>query len=159
MLRYVKGKWAENNDKLKKAIEETPRNLKDKWTYADIVKLVVDYILNPGMQVKEWYYNEDEDFWSNKIQTIDDGDYQGTMIFLIHRNCYQPQQYDYLITYVNYGSCSGCDTLYGIQYDEAYEHKDTIEEYMTLCRDIAMNIKHPFNTYVEMEEVEMEAEK
>lgn len=44
----------------------------------------------------------------NNIHVIDDGDYQGTLVFIIPKNGYQPS--DYWCVKVDYGSCSGCDT-------------------------------------------------
>lgn len=44
-----------------------------------------------------------------KITMIDDGDYQGTLVFVIGAVGYQPYRYWY--TRVSYGSCSGCDSI------------------------------------------------
>ena len=44
----------------------------------------------------------------SNIHIIDDGDYQGTLIFVIPEYGYQP--YKYWSVKVAYGSCSGCDT-------------------------------------------------
>lgn len=52
---------------------------------------------------------------SNRISTINDGDYQGTLVFVIPEYGYQP--YTYWVTKVSYGSCSGCDTLESIYSD------------------------------------------
>lgn len=49
------------------------------------------------------------------IHTINDGDYQGTLVFVISEHGYQP--YTYWVTKVSYGSCSGCDTLEAIYSD------------------------------------------
>ena len=40
-----------------------------------------------------------------------------TQIFILHRDVYQPGAEDYVYTNTYYGSCSGCDTLQGILYD------------------------------------------
>ena len=44
-----------------------------------------------------------------RIHTIDDGDYQGTLLFVVGATGYQPS--NYWLTAVDYGSCSGCDAL------------------------------------------------
>ena len=44
-----------------------------------------------------------------RIHVIDDGDYQGTRLFIIGAGGYQPSKY--WAIYVSYGSCSGCDTF------------------------------------------------
>lgn len=68
------------------------------------------------------------------VTEIDDGDYQGTLLYIIPRNIYQPEEYDYITTYVGYGSCSGCDTLLGIScYDSGFPNKSQVEAYLTLC--------------------------
>lgn len=45
----------------------------------------------------------------HRIHEINDGDYQGTLVFVVGARGYQP--YKYWITKVSYGSCSGCDAL------------------------------------------------
>ena len=75
-------------------------------SYTDIIGAVVE-IINP-----------DGDYGlpdPKRIHRIDDGDYQGTLVFVIAATGYQP--YTYWVTKVGYGSCSGCDTLQAIQYD------------------------------------------
>ena len=136
MIVYCLGKWYRNKSALKDAL------MNDKeirtCSYKYLVELVVKHILNDS--------KEDDCEWNvSKITEIDDGDYQGTLLFVIPKDRYQPQEYEYLITYVGYGSCSGCDTLQDIQ---CY-HKDEevpIKGFMTLCRDIVSNIVKPFNT-------------
>lgn len=49
----------------------------------------------------------------SNIHVIDDGDYQGTLLFIIPEKTYQPSTY-YAFN-VGYGSCSGCDTMEGIR--------------------------------------------
>lgn len=44
-----------------------------------------------------------------RIHGIDDGDYQGTLLFIVGAVGYQPCKYFWVK--VNYGSCSGCDAL------------------------------------------------
>ena len=65
----------------------------------------------------------------NNITVIDDGDYQGTRIFIIPRNTYQPSVEDYVYTNTYYGSCSGCDTLQAIlwRYDETPNENQIID--------------------------------
>lgn len=72
-------------------------------------------------------------------------DYQGTLLYMIPFDTYQPNESEYLMTYVGYGSCSGCDTL---QYIQMCVNKDDlcINDFMTLCRDICSHIIRPYNT-------------
>jgi hypothetical protein len=48
----------------------------------------------------------------DRIHKIDDGDYQGILLFVIAEEGYQPDTY--WVTSVRYGSCSVCDTLESI---------------------------------------------
>lgn len=50
---------------------------------------------------------------ADRIHQIDDGDYQGTLVYVIGATGYQPTAYWYVK--VGYGSCSGCDTLEAIR--------------------------------------------
>ena len=88
------------------------------------------------------------DFDAEEITTIDNGDYQGTQLFMIPRNTYQPSAGDYLLTFTYYGSCSGCDTLQAIQSwrdDDKVPTEEQVKDFMTLCRDLVCNITKPFN--------------
>ena len=130
MLKYCKNKWNKNEKLLKQALSlEKLNNL----VYEDLVRLSVKWILNSGE-------NNRGDWDCDNIKCIDDGDYQGTQLYLIPKNTYQPEEYEYLMTYVGYGSCSGCDTLLSIQYEE-----NNINEFVQLCKDIVCNIIKPYN--------------
>ncbi len=76
-----------------------------------------------------------------RIHQIDDGDYQGTLLFVIAEDSYQPSNYWYVK--VEYGSCSGCDTLEGIRcYDwNDTPSKDQVDDYMTLALHIVQELK------------------
>lgn len=97
--------------------------------YEDIVKAVVN-ILN---DVDEYESPDPE-----RIHEIDDGDYQGTLLYLIAANSYQPSKYWFVK--VNYGSCSGCDTLQDIQSSGNFGEPQ-IEDYMTLALHIVQGLK------------------
>lgn len=75
-----------------------------------------------------------------RIHEIDDGDYQGTLIYVIGAKGYQPS--DYWAVSVNYGSCSGCDTLQRIRaYSNDAPDEDQVKDYMTLALHIVQGIK------------------
>ena len=119
-------------EKKKRRLEEYFRNTRqEKYsTYLDIVKIIVKVIL-PGYDYK-------------KITVIDDGDWQGTQIFIIPSDVYQPDIEEYLYTYVYYGSCSGCDTLLGINnYEDGKPNDSQIKDYITLCLHLIQRMK-PF---------------
>ena len=99
--------------------------------YIDIVKAVVDVIKGEGT------YGEPD---ATRIHQIDDGDYQGTLVFVIAGGGYQPWEYWYVK--VGYGSCSGCDTLEGIRsYSNNPPTKEQVDTYMTLALHIVQGFK------------------
>lgn len=135
MLKYCLRKWDENKKKLEEELLKDP-NL-NECEYKHIVEKVVEIILNTN---EEYLWN------TEGITEIDDGDYQGTLLFLIPRKTYQPLEYEYLMTYVGYGSCSGCDTLQAIQdYGESPISEDQLKDFMALCKDIITNMIKPYN--------------
>lgn len=153
MLRYCLDKW----NKYSKDLEEVLKKDKslNSCEYIYLVKMVVNHVLNGGCE------DEYEVWDSEKITTVDNGDYQGTLLFLIPKKTYQPSEYEYLITYVGYGSCSGCDTLQAIQsWDDTIPTEQQLKDYMTLCRDLVCNIVKPYNSgwrnEAEFEVVEVE---
>lgn len=102
--------------------------------YGDIVKAVFSVISD-----SDSYGEPDPDI----IHKIDDGDYQGTLLFLIPERCYQP--YDYWFVRVSYGSCSSCDTLQGIRdmsgWGDEKPNEEQVKEYMSLALHIVQGIK------------------
>jgi len=44
-----------------------------------------------------------------RITEVDHGDYQGTLVFVVGEEGYQPSTYWTMVC--SYGSCSGCDTI------------------------------------------------
>ena len=139
MLKYCLDKWNSNKGYLEAALREDESLCNCDYEY--LVRLVVRHILNVGVEEYDFVtWNEGE------ITTIDNGEYQGTLLFVIPRYTYQPNEYEYLMTYVNYGSCSGCDTLQHIQpWDYGKLTDDEVKDFMTLCKDILTNIVKPWN--------------
>lgn len=73
-----------------------------------------------------------------RIHVIDDGDYQGTYLFIIGAGGYQPSTY--WSVFVHYGSCSGCDSLQAALYDD--DDKDEItRQVMLLALHIVQEMK------------------
>lgn len=140
MLKYCLRKWDDNKDVLKNLLENGT-----KWNdckYIDLVKLVVNCVLNEGAES-----DVNSIVWDSKnITVIDDGKYQGTLLFLIPMDIYQPNEREYLMTYVGYGSCSGCDTLQALQdYREDKLTDSQVKGFMALCKDILTNMIKPYN--------------
>lgn len=76
----------------------------------------------------------------SRVHKIDDGDYQGTLIFVIGADGYQPSTYWYVK--VGYGSCSGCDTLEAIRdFDDEAPSAKQVDEYLTLALHVVQGLK------------------
>ena len=108
--------------------------MSDYDDYEKIFRLVIKLILNGegnSMNI------------SDKITVIDDGDYQGTQLFICHEDVYQPEMNNYYITDNYYGSCSGCDTLLGIlEYDEdKYPSEQQVKKFMQLALNMVQKMK------------------
>lgn len=81
-------------------------------------------------------------FNSGNMTVIDDGNYQGTQIFIIPLDTYQPSVSDYVMTHNYYGSCSGCDTLMGIHgYEDGLPSDEQVKEYMSLALHLVQKLK------------------
>ena len=141
MIKYALKKWDENKDVLRNAIQQTEKDKRCAWDYEEIVKLVCRYIFNENVSREEPMINVDG------ITMIDNGDYQGTLLFMLPFDAYQPAEYEYLMTYVGYGSCSGCDTLQCIQADDEDDEteKEMVDSYLGICKDIVSNTIRPYN--------------
>ena len=136
MLKYCLEKWNKNRTYLENALREDMSLHNCDYEY--LVRLVVRYILNDNVYDGTWS--------TDNITTIDNGEYQGTLLFVIPEETYQPNEYEYLMTYIGYGSCSVCDTLQSIQPWESRALTDEeLEGFMTLCKDIVTNIIKPWN--------------
>lgn len=119
--RFEAGKGALRED-LEKAHPEN---------YKELVTKVVR-IIGDGSD----YRQPDPD----RIHEIDDGDYQGTLVYVIGASGYQPETYWYVK--VGYGSCSGCDTLQAIEgYSCEPPDEDQVNQYMTLATHILQGLK------------------
>ena len=111
--------------------------LKDRYSlklpdsYLDIVKNVLECMVLDN----EYGYPD-----IKKIHEIDDGDYQGTLVFIVPEKAYQPSTYWYIRVY--YGSCSGCDELQAIvDYNYEKPNEQQINDIMALSLHVAQNLK------------------
>lgn len=138
MIKAYIDYWNKDSDKLEEYFKTNKQS--EYYRYEDLVKLVFDIIVNPncdGISSHEFY-----EYDTKNILSIDDGDYQGTLIFVLHENTYQPSVTDYVYTSVYYGSCEVCDILQGIRdYCDAdsLPTDEQIKDYMTLCLHLLEN--------------------
>ena len=99
-------------------------------SYKDLVKIVIQSIST----------DESGEMDANCIHEIDDGNCQGTLLYVIPENTYQP--FEYWHVRVSYGSCSGCDTLAGIrEYSDDKPTQEQVDQYMILVLYIIQNLK------------------
>lgn len=125
MIQEFVNRYMNNAHLLKELFKKHPDN------YAEIVKNVITII------------SSDEDDYMpdpERIYEIDDGHYQGTLVYVMGAKGYQPSDYWYVK--VGYGSCSGCDTLERIKtYDDEPPTDEQLKDYMTLCLHIVQGLK------------------
>lgn len=133
MESFINKKWEENKEYLEEYIRTHEQSMYS--SYKDLISAIIINVLNRDLM------NGEKEFSTDFVE-IDDGDYQGTLIYILHVDTYQPSVRDYYSTNVSYGSCSGCDTLLRIsQYDNSYPTESQIKEYMVLCLHIIQEIK------------------
>lgn len=131
MAELVK-QWEENKHKLEEYFKTTKQDEYD--SYETIVKKIFELCLPEADNYSGWNLD--------RITVIDDGHYQGTQIFIIPKNVYQPSIEDYVITDTYYGSCSGCDTLQSINgYGYDLPDDNQVKEYMTLSLHLVQKLK------------------
>lgn len=136
MLKIIRDKWDRKNSDLREALSKGTEF--NSCGYTDLVKLTFEIVFNES--------DEKHRLDLDKITEIDNGEYQGTVLYLIPFATYQPCEFEYLMTYVGYGSCSGCDTLQAIQnYKNNLLSEKQISDFMTLCKDILTNTIKPYN--------------
>lgn len=108
---------------------------KRPWSYLDIVRGVVEVITT----AEYGEYAPDPE----RIHSIDDGNHQGTLVFIIAEKGYQPFTYYYLR--VAYGSCSGCDTLQAARnlgdWNDVTPSSEELEACMMLALHVVQGIK------------------
>lgn len=72
----------------------------------------------------------------SRLTVIDDGHYQGTLLFIIGADGYQPSTYWSI--YVDYGSCSGCDTY---QAASCYNPEESADEMLLMALHMIQSMK------------------
>lgn len=104
--------------------------------YEAIVKTVIEHMRPAGEDGP--YFREDCPD-PDRIHEIDDGEYQGTLIYVIGATGYQPSTY--WAVSIGYGSCSGCDTLQAItNYSDTHSDED-LNELMQLALNVVQGLR------------------
>lgn len=129
MIKEIINEWEANKSKLRDWFMSNETEAYNE--YPKIVEAIFTYVISG--------------YDPEKLHVIDDGSYQGTMIFLIPKETYQPGVSEYLLTDTYYGSCSGCDTLLNIIEEEySYEEEDKeemVNELMTLSLHLVQKMR------------------
>ena len=137
MIKEFVAAWDQNKTKLEQYIR-THRQIEYR-NYETLVEMLLNIVINPYFDEKLGMMTWD----STKITIVDDGDYQGTQLFIIPKDTYQPSASDYIWTYQYYGSCSGCDALMAIsEYDDGLPTEEQIKEYMALELHLLQRLKY-----------------
>lgn len=103
MVKEYAEAWYRNREKLKNYYE-THTQEQYAESYRDLLKTVIRIVINDPQKV----LNEDG------LIEHDSDDYQGDLIWLIPEANAWPWVDEYVFCHIDYGSCSGCDTLKGI---------------------------------------------
>ena len=129
MIQAFVDAFFKGEDKLKSIFSAHPEE------YKDIVKAVIT-VISENLDVGEYAPRPDP----KRIHEINDGGYQGYLLYLIAADVYQPS--DYWFVRVGYGSCSGCDALQAIRkYSAAPPTEQQVKDYMTLALHIVQGMK------------------
>lgn len=123
---FTKAWFANLHNMRQRFTSQHPKN------YKDIVRAVVEMLESSS----DKYDRPDPE----RIHEIDDGSYQGTLVYVIGSTGYQPNRYWYVK--IEYGSCSGCDTLEAIQsYGNQMPSDEQVRDYMTLALHIVQGLR------------------
>jgi len=134
MIKEFVEKWNKYNKDLEEYFRNT--NQGEYSSYEEIVRILFDKVINK---------DEVDPFDTENICVIDDGHYQGTQIFILHKDTYHPEIEDYVYTNTYYGSCSGCDTLLSISsYIDELPSEEQIKEYMMLALHLLQKCQYMY---------------
>lgn len=133
MEKEIIKRWECGKDNLQKYLS-THKIEGNCESYKDLVRVLIVECLN---------YPPDCAKFSTDFVCVDDGHYQGTQLFILHYDLYQPDIEEYFMFDNDYGSCSGCDTLlsiigYGL---DSIPSPDMVKSLMTLCLHLVQRMK------------------
>lgn len=147
MIKEFVEAWETNKGNLEKYFRNNEQFRYDD--YDKILELLIKKVINPYLVEKVESYPMSKGLSVKNITKIDDCEYQGTQIYIIPFNTYNPDIEDYIYTHNYYGSCSGCDTLLNISnYDEGLPTDEQVKGYMSIALHLLQKMK-----FLENEEV------
>ena len=136
MVQDIVDAWVREKDVFEDWLNSLNEHELEYLGYSDIVVYLVDLVINPYYEYLGNIRVDGYDF--NKMTIIDNGDYQGTLIFLIPEITYQPDVDQYIYTHNYYGFCSGCDAL---QHAQILKREDCIKGIMSIALHLIENFK------------------
>lgn len=141
MIKELIEQFQNNKNKLRSDIKTliSDRDSISDLSYEKLLELIIKNCFQ-DIPYEEISYKD--------IVSIDFGDYQGTLIFVFHEDRYQPSASETYYTSLYYGSCSGCDTLLAIKYNDInYDDNDNpiitdqvLDDLMNICLYMVENI-------------------
>ena len=142
MIPQIIKQWEDNKHLLQEYFATTKQDEYSE-SYLFILKKIFEIVITKTVSGYEDGYN-----W-NEISMVDNGECQGTQIFLIPDKTYEPEIDNYLVTNTYYGSCSGCDTLLSIgSYDTDLPTPKQVTQYMTLSLHLVQKLRELKNLWV-----------
>lgn len=136
MIEAIVKQWDANKHKLEEYFATTKQE--DYMNYETIVVKLFELVITEIKNERSGTY----EFDISKMTVINDGHYQGTTIYIIPKDTYQPSINDYVVTNNYYGSCSGCDTLLSISnYEYGLPNKEQVKEYMTIALHLVQKLR------------------
>lgn len=130
MLDFIKNSWAENNKKLDVALKKLLDKKGCNIDYFDLFKVQIDVIVNP--------YFPRPILDTNKILVYVSPRVDPELVFVIGvapgpNHDFWINDLDIYKTYVQYGSCSVCDTLMNLFDTYNYNDKRLVKGLKSVC--------------------------
>lgn len=142
--------WENYSWELKAYLKSHPQG--DYGSYDKLVRLTFDYIINRRVkihngEIQKKPAEEYEKFQTERMTVLGGDDYKGIMFYILatERAAYQEELSGFCSTFVEYGSCYGCDMLKAIQgYDDwkaLLPDKQQLEDYMMICLELLQHFR------------------
>jgi len=136
MIDHFIALW--NNEEKKQMLRDSFARMQKCHDYSDILQNLLEW-LSSNLNPSDCYGRIPD---PKRVTSINHGDYQGTLVFIVASTGYQPNIH--FSFKVGYGSCSGCDTLLSINGENGYNDALTesqINDYMSLALHLLQSAK------------------
>lgn len=146
MIKEFVNAW----DQRKNILEEHIRNQdQEGLDYKKLLVWLIEIVINPLVTHR---------LYVDKIHVVDEHDYSGTQLFIVRQGGLDLVT-DYLWTYQEYGSCSGCDLLESIRnYDDGKPDDEQVKRYMMLELHLLQRFRYMLDRDLFDEDCEREDE-